>query len=451
MIVKLNELNCDMKKSKIIISIVIAMFAIVSYCYCAESPDVLLEKGKLALYKNNYQAALPYFNETIELDSDNFEAYYYRGLTYLYLSELEKAIEDFTASIKYNPDFPDSYNNRGLAYNYLEKFHEALSDFTQAIKLDPQFAEAYMNRGSFYLYTEDFVNARKDFELAAKYNSTNPELYFLRGRLNYTEGKYKDAINDFTQAIKLGLNSQKVYYNRANGYVHEEEFSKAIEDYSKVLEIDPNDLNSLNNRAYCYDKLGEDELAKQDKARHQEIIDMLYPKPDFGNMKKVSDPNNKVSLEIPDSWHIWFNRDSNNINLLISQDKIDPYSDPLVIGATGGLVSNLPEDVLSGGVEGLVQFWEQSRISIAQRFAVYEYRQKKSMRIKGNDAIENIVRAKHKEGDIAFIMLEFAVITNNQIFFLILQSPEDAYYQFEDVFQKIIRSVEVNYSNEEKR
>lgn len=415
-----------------------------------DTPDILLEKGKLSLYKNNYQNAISFFNKAIDLEATSYESYYYRGLTYLYLNEFEKSIEDFTNSIKYKPDYPDSYNNRGLAYSYMEQYPEALADFDKAIELDPKFSEAFMNRGSFYLYAENFINARKDFEMAEKLKSTNPELYFLRGRLNYTESKFKDAIQDFSKAIKLGMNNQKIYYNRANAYVRNNEHKKAVADYTKALEFDPEDLPSLNNRAYCYDQLGNSELAEKDKLRHHEILDKLYPKPTFGEMKKTSDPDNNFSFDLPENWHIWFNKDSDNTNLLISKDSINPYSDPLIIGAIGGLITKFPDELPNISAESLIQYWEASRVTIAQNFALYEYKQKKSMKLNGFDTFENLTRAKYKEDDVTFVMLEFAIITDGKIFFLNLQAPENIYYQYDEVFQKIKKSVIVNFKNEDK-
>lgn len=431
-----------------ILRIFLVVFIFFFHQAYSDTPDVLIEKGKLALFKNDFKNALNYLNKAISKDSFNYEAFYYRGLIYLYSNEFDKAIDDFSKTIELNKDFPDAYNNRGLAYSYLEQLSYALADFNRAIELDPKFAEAYMNRGSYYLAMEDNQNARRDLENAAKYNTSNPELYFLLGKLEYSDHNYQKSVDYFTKCISLGMNDAKIYFNRANAYVKLNQFQKAVDDYTKVIELNPDDIYSYNNRAFCYDKLGLSQKAESDYKKVQEIREKLFPKPVFGELVKVSDPDSTISFLLPNNWYYWFIKDSTKINILISKEYINTQSETLEIGAVGALIYNLSNELSDRSDENIIKFWEGTKEYLSGKFEIYEFKQRKSLRYKGSQAFENISRIQFKNTHQIFMMLEFAIIKNEKIFFINFQAPEEQFFLYEEMFQNIKNSIEVNFNKE---
>ena len=63
------------------------------------------------------------------------------------LKDYNGAISDFTKAIELNPDDADAYYNRGLAKSNLEDYYGAISDYNKAIELNPNDALSYNNRG----------------------------------------------------------------------------------------------------------------------------------------------------------------------------------------------------------------------------------------------------------------------------------------------------------------
>jgi len=60
--------------------------------------------GMEAYADGNYNEALSYLNQSVQLDPNNAYAYYYRGMTYQSLGETERAIADFQKCLTLNPD-----------------------------------------------------------------------------------------------------------------------------------------------------------------------------------------------------------------------------------------------------------------------------------------------------------------------------------------------------------
>jgi tetratricopeptide (TPR) repeat protein len=120
-----------------------------------------------------------------------YQAFYFQGLTLLDQGETWDAIDAFSQAIELNPNNPEAYFNRGIARTLLAaniseptRSPNPIEDYTEAIRLNHGFADAYYNRALVYLKLNDKVNARSDFQKAA-------ELYEKLGRTN----AHEDALN----------------------------------------------------------------------------------------------------------------------------------------------------------------------------------------------------------------------------------------------------------------
>jgi tetratricopeptide (TPR) repeat protein len=70
------------------------------------SPEALeyTNLGMAAYADSNYNEAISYFSQSIQLDPDYARGYYYRGMAYHALGETEQAIADFQKCLTLNPD-----------------------------------------------------------------------------------------------------------------------------------------------------------------------------------------------------------------------------------------------------------------------------------------------------------------------------------------------------------
>ena len=90
----------------------------------------------------DYDCAIKDCKYAIDLDSNNFGAYYNRGAAYEQKGDLDHAIVDFSKAIELNPDYVDAYFNRGRTYGQRGDYDRAIKDFDRVIELDPQNSRA---------------------------------------------------------------------------------------------------------------------------------------------------------------------------------------------------------------------------------------------------------------------------------------------------------------------
>ncbi|NEU75541.1 tetratricopeptide repeat protein [Hassallia byssoidea VB512170] len=111
----------------------------------------------------DYKVAIDYFNQALQLDPNNADIYYHRGISYLLqkggyasgLDDISKAMADLNQVLRLNPNNANVYYYRGLIYIYLKESEKAVADFQRAANL-------YQQEGNI----RDYENAQNEIKKA---------------------------------------------------------------------------------------------------------------------------------------------------------------------------------------------------------------------------------------------------------------------------------------------
>ncbi|QMS86526.1 tetratricopeptide repeat protein (plasmid) [Nostoc edaphicum CCNP1411] len=122
----------------------------------------------------NHQQAISDYNlalTNIPQSSSLLEADVYndRGLAHFELSDLKTAMIDFSEAIQLNPNDYRAYYNRGCACGRSGDNSCAVRDFTESLKLNSTNAQAYLNRGIAYHQLGHEPAAIADLQKAVEY------------------------------------------------------------------------------------------------------------------------------------------------------------------------------------------------------------------------------------------------------------------------------------------
>lgn len=121
----------------------------------------------------------------------------------------KKAIEFYNRSIDLKSDNPNAFYNRALANYYLENYQNSISDNTKAIELDSERHWAYYNRALSNQKINELELAIKDFDYAQKMGNEDKYLYFNRGFCKCEFGDLANGLIDLKQADKLDCKEAK--------------------------------------------------------------------------------------------------------------------------------------------------------------------------------------------------------------------------------------------------
>lgn len=119
----------------------------------------------------NFNLALTYCNDLLEVNEENYKAYLILSETYLYLNDSVKSIECVERGLEINPDSSDLWIQKGWAY-YPMDFDEFMRAFENALKLDPNNIENHIRLIDECLWADESENARRYYERLIFYNPT---------------------------------------------------------------------------------------------------------------------------------------------------------------------------------------------------------------------------------------------------------------------------------------
>ncbi|MEO6168159.1 MAG: tetratricopeptide repeat protein [Chitinophagales bacterium] len=201
-----------------------------------KNSEAMIKLSKVYFYKKEYKNSMDQLARVQELDKDNFETWFIRGLNFKEMGDTNRAITSFQKSVQIKPDFYDGYMQLGLitsnnkmssAPQYFDnairidstsaeahyakaKFYQdhgeiekAKSTYQRLITVNPQFESSYFNLGYIYIKEDSIDKAYRMFDYAIKVKPAYAEAYYYRGLCSEEKGNAEQAIADFRQALTL--------------------------------------------------------------------------------------------------------------------------------------------------------------------------------------------------------------------------------------------------------
>lgn len=269
------------------------------------------EKGNLALKNKDYNQALDFYSQAINLEPNNHIHYSNRSLCYFNLSQFEKALEDAEKCIEINQNWGKGYQRRGQSEYRLNKIWDSFASYSfgslldqsnQTIKSELQeifkvvkekFSSSLVNLMSNQAVQRlmqdpsnlnDLINptADKIFEkgrelpefvevislvLSVDKERINKDIehYFIlkvkeECQIEKEEKEEKEGKGKVNEKLTKGEDA----FHKANDLFVFEQYENALEQYDIAIICEHENIHYLLNRAACYLKLGDDVLALED-------------------------------------------------------------------------------------------------------------------------------------------------------------------------------------------
>lgn len=266
------------------------------------STERTLQAGRSALYFNDYQVAIQYFNQVIDAKSHLAEPYFLRAIAKYNLEDYVGARRDADLAIELNPFLPDAWEVRGVAEQCLGNNVEAISNYQRALELlphnrqllfnkalaeeaadrfeaadstykellefYPRFDAGYVGRAQLNLHRADTVAARADLDRALQLNANSVGALVIRAALTENPA---EALADMDRAVTLQPDRTYLRVNRAVARYRANDFNGAINDLDYVLQQEPLNYEALFNRAMLRAELADNDRALRDLNRALEL------------------------------------------------------------------------------------------------------------------------------------------------------------------------------------
>ena len=201
------------------VTVIILFFSIVFFIIPAKSQESDLSyfaDGVVAFDDNDYEGAVGFFKQAIELNPSHLEYQYYLGLTYTRLEKDEEALAIFESIVDKDPvNYVKAFFDITSLYSRQEKYQKAIEALNRAEhittsempeKADHQIARICLERGYIYKKIQDYEQAIQNFDRA---KMLDPKL------------------------------TQMVTYDKGAIYLETETFDRAEEMFSEAIDVNP--------------------------------------------------------------------------------------------------------------------------------------------------------------------------------------------------------------------
>ncbi len=231
--------------------------------------QVNITLGMINTGKGHYELAIKNFNNVLEVDPTNADAYRELVRVYESVGDLDEAEATNKRAIRLKPDDWAGYSSLGTFYFRHNRYDDAIEQFKKVIEITPDNHHGYTNLGAMYYFQGEYDEAQGMFEKSLELSETYDAISNL-GTLYYIQGKYKEAARMYERALDLHDGHYMVWGNLGSAYYWTpDERDKAYTAYERAIELaeelkrnNPSDYYALIDLAGYNEKIGKKEDAK---------------------------------------------------------------------------------------------------------------------------------------------------------------------------------------------
>jgi tetratricopeptide (TPR) repeat protein len=205
-------------------------------------------RGRLRAGKNELDKALVDFNATIRLQPTG-DAYAHRAYVYQKKNLPDDALADLNQALRLDTNNYLAFFLRGLLLGERGNTKAALGDLDAALTIQPDSREVLQGRGQIYVIRRELDAAMRDFDRCIQLDPRDPSGHTGRGGVNYLKGDFKEAIEDYTQAVELLPKDGRPLAQRGYAYAGDNQLDKALADFDAALVLNAQDPAALLGRA----------------------------------------------------------------------------------------------------------------------------------------------------------------------------------------------------------
>lgn len=117
----------------------------------SEGLDSKLREAQELSDKGRLDEAISLYNEVLNVETKNTEAYYGIGNAYYDKGQINEAIKAYKSLLKASPDNAEAHLSLGVSYARIDKLDEAVAEFNKALTINADMAEAHIGLSAVYL------------------------------------------------------------------------------------------------------------------------------------------------------------------------------------------------------------------------------------------------------------------------------------------------------------
>ncbi len=169
--------------------------------------DLLYAMADYYFEESRQGQALETYQQIIDIDAEEVEAYVCKSMVHLSLDEIEKAVVLCQAALKIQPDQSFALNALGDIHAQQGQFDVAIDLYRQAAELDPEDSQPLLNLADALYEDGKLEEAEKCCLKGLELDPGAAMGYFMLGSICLDQERTREAVEHFEQFLRLEKSS----------------------------------------------------------------------------------------------------------------------------------------------------------------------------------------------------------------------------------------------------
>ncbi|HEY5997536.1 MAG TPA: tetratricopeptide repeat protein [Candidatus Deferrimicrobiaceae bacterium] len=199
--------------------------------------------------------------EWVERGTDRWlgteEFVYSKALRCLWAEDFEEALPRFDEVTALAPDNADAWFFAGYCSDALGRFADALSRYGRAIAIRPRFHQAMRASGETHAQMRNYREAADVFRKLAVMRPEDSDVLYLLGEACAHLERWMDAMTAYRKAVRLRPDFAMAWYNLGEACSHLDLVREEAEAFRRVTLLAPEMAVAQNNLGYAYYRMGK--------------------------------------------------------------------------------------------------------------------------------------------------------------------------------------------------
>ncbi|PWT80612.1 MAG: hypothetical protein C5B44_05125 [Acidobacteria bacterium] len=220
--------------------------------------DVYNNLAGLALSENKVDEAVGFYENTLSLDSTNYNAL--SGLTNVYAQQkqFDKAHARIDKVIQSYPNVASLHFIKAQIYGVERNGQGAESELRKTVELDPNYLNAYYALAALFINSHQEERAIAEYQKLIARQPNSPSAYTLIGMLEDSRKNYDASVQNYKKALELDPSSMIAGNNLAWIYAEygKGNLDEAVRLAQAVVQKSPNVAGFVDTLGWVYLKKG---------------------------------------------------------------------------------------------------------------------------------------------------------------------------------------------------
>jgi len=233
--------------------------------------------GLRALESGNYQNAIGFFNQVLDLDSSLPDAYYFRGEAERFYAMSDQgeqnrsallgaAINSYDRAVLLDAEYAPAYLGRGHALLERAVIREGPdgldgqdlpADFEKALQIDPTYREAYVAQGQFLQRVNLWKTLEDVMQAALDVGVRDPIIYILLGEAQLNRQEHTAALESAIEGSGSDPADLYGYFVLGRAFVRLEQYEQALQPLLTYMAYQGDDYRGWSDLGRTQLELGD--------------------------------------------------------------------------------------------------------------------------------------------------------------------------------------------------